>query len=86
MLCALALTGCQHSTPSGEPPVLLPPSEELTAPCNSPVDLPGGGLNAGQVYTLWGRDRASLVDCRDRQSGGVDYYAVRDAALSEGAP
>ena len=80
---ALALSACATSTTFvSEPPRLDPPPADLTRPCGDPVRLAEGGLTAGEVAGLWGRDRASLVLCRDRHGALVRYYETRDAALA----
>lgn len=70
------------STLSGELR-LDPPDASLTQTCAPPVDLPNRELTQAEVERFWGQDRAALIVCRDRLSGLVRYYAVRDAALTE---
>jgi len=65
----LALTACAAST-AGNPHISPPPS--LLAPCDKPVRLPERALTQAEAETLWGRDRAALRRCGERQRGLVE--------------
>jgi len=84
---ALGLTACADSTPFADPklsikPVLQAAPQALSAPCEGPVAVPPGAKSQREVEGLWGRDRASLVDCRERKAAVQDYYTRRDGELT----
>lgn len=81
LLAAFLLTACGGSIPSIKPPRLDAPETRLTEDCASPVALPAHELPQLEVERLWSRDRANLVACKDRHSGVVRFYLVRDTAL-----
>lgn len=83
---ALGLTACAASTPFADPslsikPVLKAAPFELAAPCSDPVLIPAGPKTQAETEALWGTDRASLVDCRDRKKAEGSYYKRRDEEL-----
>jgi len=61
---SLALTACAAST-AVKPHISPPPS--LLVPCDKPVRLPVRALTQAEVETWWGRDRAALRRCGERQ-------------------
>ena len=48
----------------------------LTEPCRGVVDIPDRSLGWQETSRLWGRDRASLGDCRKRHSALVKATGV----------
>lgn len=78
-----ALTGCAGSTGSGktQPPTLGPIPAKLKQRCDDPVKLPPGAKTKKQVEALWGKDRKSLVLCRDSKSGLVKFIEDRDRRI-----
>lgn len=85
-MSALGLTACGASTQYDNPslsikPVLKAAPPELAATCSDPVVIPEGPKVQHEVETLWGIDRASLVDCRDRKAAEGRYYRKRDEGL-----
>ena len=66
----LALTACAASTVAN-PSIGPPPS--LLVPCAVPVRLPERALTQAEVETFWGRDRAALRRCGERQAALVGW-------------
>jgi hypothetical protein len=67
----LALTlfaGCRDTADA-----VQPPPAALVDPCPRPQALPPAGLTQAQAEVLWGRDRAALVECRDRHRAMVTW-------------
>jgi hypothetical protein len=80
---ALALASCAPLTPlvvTQGPPARAP--DGLTRSCDGPGALPQGGLNAGQVARLWGRDRVNLAACRGRHGALAAHVRAQEAAGS----
>ena len=84
--CALALASCAASTPlvvAQVPPARAP--DALTRPCDEAQALPDGGLSAGDVARLWGRDRMSLAACRGRHGALASHARAQETAQGRGA-
>jgi hypothetical protein len=88
MTVALGLAACGSSTGSGktEPPQLGAIPAKLKKRCADPVlvpDPPAGKdkLPEGQVRDLWGKDRKSLILCRDKDAGLVKFIEDRDRRI-----
>lgn len=81
------LPACGASTQFADPglsikPVLKAAPQELAAECSRPVVIPDGAKTQAETEALWGIDRASLVDCRDRKTAEGSYYRKRDEELT----
>ncbi|WP_062235914.1 Rz1-like lysis system protein LysC [Aureimonas sp. N4] len=62
----LSQSGCATRSPVSVPPRLPTVPQTLLLACADPVALPDRDLTTAETVRLWGRDRASLGECRDR--------------------
>lgn len=74
----LGLTACAGSIGSVEPPILQAAPEELTKPCERPVELPVRELTQLEVEAYWIQDRENLIRCGYSFQQLQDYYLDRD--------
>lgn len=75
------MTACSESTGSVEPPLLQNPPEEISEPCERPVELPLSSLTQLQVEKFWIIDRSSLIDCASRLDILTAFYKIRDQGI-----
>ena len=85
------MTGCGGSIRLDARPVeelrsaLAQPPAALVLPCDDPIILPDGPLNAGPAERGWIIDRFALLTCGDRLAALRRFYEIRDAGLAGAA-
>ena len=79
LLAALIATACASCAGGPESREVIrnveiarPAPEAARRACPAPVTLPDRALNAGEVTSFWGRDRAALVECEARRRAAVE--------------
>jgi hypothetical protein len=61
------------------------PSSDLTQPCQNPVELVAA-QSSGDVLRNWSKDRAALLDCREKRALLWGFVQGRGAGLSDATP
>jgi hypothetical protein len=61
------------------------PASDITQPCQNPVELVAAP-SGGDVLRNWSKDRAALLDCREKRAALWGYVQGRGAGLSNATP